>query len=1043
MWQLYRGPISAPFLKPYIIAALNQDIENTDVSVESVNIELVRSIKPIKIIANNLEIKEKDETFSLKAPKVSLSFSIKALLHGIIAPSSVDVTNLSAYIFTSYGVDDNDKAADITTKKLGFYINQTEEFFEKFNSSDNTYPESYINDITISGGQFELHEVELGRKWIVGDFNYKFERTFSSITTEVNGFLNLHDKLITIGAEAEYRQFSNKLALQVYFSDLVPADLIDNILDNEKNKNFYRINLPISGRIITMVDFNKFIDNSGSAIKAIDKSIEKVNFQFEGGNGNILFSADDNLSKYDISSFVLDGEVTGPLDKISIKNADFNLGEQKVKLGFELSGLGKYFFEDDKKHLKADVTADIKSLKMDDLYTYWPRYIAADAWEWCKDSIFGGYAKNAHFKFEFAYDEIKKALAFKNISGGAYLDNSNLRYINTMPIVNNVYGDFKVFNTSLEISLDKATSDGIMLNSGLVRIYDLDKYNNYITIKLDANSPISAALKLIDHEPLMFTSEMGIKPDTMQGEAETKLELNFELKKDLGYEEVKVVVESSLKNVTILDAINSKPLKAEHLQLAVNNDGMEISGDASYEGVPLKVVWNEKFNPKKGYRSRYLASFKIDPAVAKTLGADYEMLAPPYFDGFAMVDALATINKDKKLTVDISASLKDAAMNYGFLGFVKSVGEKADFKASLNFAKNRLVEVPSFMINKQGFELAGKVEMYGTGSLRLVDINNIKGPKTRAKARIEIPQNKSGEIKVNISGNSYDLSEFFEKSGSASASTSDKDPWEELEKAPNALINIAVNTLWTNPDVSVTNFAGTAKLVNGVGMHEMHLIGNYDNNSKMNLKLDYTPRPGNEFLLAISSNHAGNTLKFLRIYENMRGGNLQIDGKRDKNKVLIGHAKIRDFSLHNTPTLAKLLSLASFRGMVDLLRGEGITFSHFDAPFRYKNKQIVVKEGKAYGNVLGISFTGAYNLGSESTSIEGMFAPAYGLNTMIGRLPIVGGLLAGKDGTVFAANYSILGTASAPEVTLNPLSALSPNSLKEAVSSIFGSKQEY
>ena len=74
--------------------------------------------------------------------------------------------------------------------------------------------------------------------------------------------------------------------------------------------------------------------------------------------------------------------------------------------------------------------------------------------------------------------------------------------------------------------------------------------------------------------------------------------------------------------------------------------------------------------------------------------------------------------------------------------------------------------------------------------------------------------------------------------------------------------------------------------------------------------------------------------------------------------------------------------------------------------------------------------------------ISGMVAPAYGLNTMIGKIPLVGNLLAGKDGTVFAANYTISGTSDAPEVDLNPLSALSPNSLKEVVASLFGQDEE-
>ena len=38
IWQLYRGPIAVPFLKPYIIAALNQDNENAGVTVDSVTL---------------------------------------------------------------------------------------------------------------------------------------------------------------------------------------------------------------------------------------------------------------------------------------------------------------------------------------------------------------------------------------------------------------------------------------------------------------------------------------------------------------------------------------------------------------------------------------------------------------------------------------------------------------------------------------------------------------------------------------------------------------------------------------------------------------------------------------------------------------------------------------------------------------------------------------------------------------------------------------------------------------------------------------------
>ena len=179
-------------------------------------------------------------------------------------------------------------------------------------------------------------------------------------------------------------------------------------------------------------------------------------------------------------------------------------------------------------------------------------------------------------------------------------------------------------------------------------------------------------------------------------------------------------------------------------------------------------------------------------------------------------------------------------------------------------------------------------------------------------------------------------------------------------------------------------------------------------------------------------------MKFLRLYDNMRGGTMSINAKRDAYKKFVGHAKIRDFNIYNTPVLAKLLTVASFTGMVNLLTGEGLAFSHFDVPFEYQNQVLTINDGKAFGNVMGITGNGTYYTRYQEFNIKGLIAPAYGLNTFIGSIPLVGNLLSGKDGTVFAANYKISGDIDDPVISINPLSALSPNSLKELMSSIFG-----
>ncbi len=1034
LWQLYKGPISVPFLKPYIIAALNPDGDAADVKVESVNIELVRSVKPIKIIANNVVYKKSDASLRIAAPRTSVSFSIKALLRGIIAPTAIEMEKPSLYIFTNYGVKEQDKAEEITEKKLDYYLTQFEDVVEKFGSNDANYPETYLTNIVVSGGEVEFHEVDLGRKWMLSDLNFKFERGSSDMSTEVSALIDFgEDTVVSAGIDMGYRFQDKQLVMQVYFDDLVPSSIIDKYADESIKDKFYKIMLPVSGKIATAIDLKEFEQNREDLIKATENAIKEVAFQFEGGKGSIVFSADDNESKYDISSFVLDGKIIGGLNKIEIKNADFNLGEQKVKLGFSASGVEKLLLHSSWEDLQVKLTADIASLKLNDLYIYWPKYIAPDAWLWCKDNIFGGDAKNAHFEFDFAYNKKDKLFGFKNLSGGAYIEDSNLKYIDTMPMVTNVYGAFKVDSSSITIALDKAKSDGIMLDSGLVRIYDLDKYNNYISIKLLSNSSIVDALRLIDHPPLEFAKQIGLKPSMLKGTANTELLLDFELKKDLDYDDVKVEVKSKLFDVELSEMIKDKIIKADELELEVNNSGLKVIGDVVLDNIPLNVLWNEKFSEDK---SNYKIKFRADENLAKKLNISSTMLQKPYVDGFAMVETVVT-PRENGYDIKLSADMLHMGLDFAFLGLVKPVNESGRLNADIIVEDGKISSVPVFDFAKEDFSIVGKAIFDNENRAKNIDISKIRGLRTNANAKVAFEYGKKDRIKIDISGQSYNLSEFFERKDTAQ---SDNDNDSDWENTPNVDVNIAVDTLWSNPDVAVTNFIGTAKLVNGIGIYEVHLSGNYDHNQQMVLKVDYVPKLKNEFYLTVNSNSAGNTLRFLRIYNDLYGGNLQIEGKRRADKLLIGHAKIRDFSIHNTPVLAKLLTVASFKGMLDLLTGDGMTFSHFDAPFKYKDKILYVDKARAYGSVLGLSFSGAYNMKSKAIDMTGTIAPAYGLNTMIGKIPLVGNLLAGKDGTVFAANYSIGGTSDSPDVSINPLSALSPNSLKEAVSSIFGAE---
>lgn len=1025
LWILYQGPLSVPFLKPYIMQALNSDEQQYSMNIGEVNLELVRSIQPIKIIANNVSLRAADDKFSIKAPKLSLSFSVRALLKGIVAPSSVTVENPQVAIFMTYGVE-KDKTNEINKKKVQAYFEWFEGFLERFNSDDDIYPESFINEINIKNAEVEFHEVDLGRKWSFKDVKFDFDRNINNLEMGIGGLLDLKDRLATLNLAGKYQTFNNHLVLDFSFADLVLSDLISNI-----SENMPKIDVPVDGNVVALIDFDDIMDGKRDLIGSLDVALEDLRFQIKGSDGEVIFNNEGKFN-YGIDAFVLNGKIDSGLNSIKVSNADFTVGGQKTKLSLDISGYKKYVFERSLDDLKIVFEADVAKFKLDDLSKFWPRYLAEPAWEWCKQNLFGGYAENGKFVFTFGYNKDANGLDLLSLKGRADVVDSNISYLEGMPVVNNVYGVADFSSSDIDIKVDKGVSDGVIITGGNVRLYDLNKDHNYIDINIKGNSSVNDALRFIDNPPLNYAKEIGVNPDAVSGDVEIDLGLNFELYQNLSPDEIKVDVKADLQNLKYPKVLDDKDLTAEKLFLQVNSNGFEVRGDAELDGVPLKIAFNEFFKDKT-YKSKGTLKFVLNDAVKKKFGVDIALLNAPYINGYADVTADLTVLNNNKTSIDVDADLKNATIDYSFLGFKKANGVAGNVKTKLELNGGKISKISSFSLHKADFDLSGDITLDKTDSLKAVNINRIHGPKTSAKAKIEFAD-KGKKVKINVSGNSYDLTELFAATENKAASGNSKSDDDDWTKVPNTEVFIAVNSLWTNPNTPIKNFAGSAVLKPKIGIDEVHMVGNYGSDKSIKLKLDYVPRPDGEYLLSIDSNNAGSTLRVLRLYDDMTGGILKIEAKRNRNKEFVGHAQIRDFSIHNTPLLAKLLTMASFSGILDLLRGEGLTFSHFDAPFEYKNKVLYINDAKMFGNVIGFTGSGLYKKASKELDIKGIVSPAYSLNSLIGKIPVVGSVLAGKDGTVFAVSYKITGSVHEPKISINPLSVFSPNSVKDLFS---------
>ncbi|NET39955.1 MAG: AsmA-like C-terminal region-containing protein, partial [Cyanothece sp. SIO1E1] len=126
------------------------------------------------------------------------------------------------------------------------------------------------------------------------------------------------------------------------------------------------------------------------------------------------------------------------------------------------------------------------------------------------------------------------------------------------------------------------------------------------------------------------------------------------------------------------------------------------------------------------------------------------------------------------------------------------------------------------------------------------------------------------------------------------------------------------------------------------------------------------------------------------------------------------------------------LSIMALTGIVDALTGEGLNFSELDVPFAYTDGEIQIADAKATGTSIGFTASGTVYTHADVLNIQGTVVPAYALNSMLGKIPLLGNIFAGTEdgGGVFAANFSVTGPIEDPQTTVNPLSALTPGILR-------------
>jgi len=307
------------------------------------------------------------------------------------------------------------------------------------------------------------------------------------------------------------------------------------------------------------------------------------------------------------------------------------------------------------------------------------------------------------------------------------------------------------------------------------------------------------------------------------------------------------------------------------------------------------------------------------------------------------------------------------------------------------------------------------VEMAGGRLDRFKLQRLVLGDATDVSGEIDLPLHDADPAIITLTGTSIDLSSEFDRK--------DQTPAEKAARGPAFSLDARLKRVVLSPGRQINDVR--AKVENdGLVTKTARLSATAGDGP---FTISVMPQQGGRKLVA-EAQDAGAMLYAFDLIQSMKGGHLNVDGAYDDSTaghILRGRADITDFRIANAPVIVRLLQALSVYGLLDAAQGPGLGVTRLEAPFQLGNDVLTLDNAHAASPSLGFTVKGQIDLGHHNVNLEGTVVPAYFFNSLLGRL-----FSPEKGGGLFAAAYFIHGSFDNPDVTVNPLSAITPGFLR-------------
>lgn len=663
-----------------------------------------------------------------------------------------------------------------------------------------------------------------------------------------------------------------------------------------------------------------------------------------------------------------------------------------------------------------EAEAELDRVAFADLPALWPEGLGAGERAWITGNITDGTVTGGRFSLAARVDA-EGAVEPVSLAGEVTAEGATVHYLRPMPPATGVAARATVGLDRVTVVTRGGAVGAIRPTDATIVLSGLDTRPQWADIAVRIESPLPAAIELLAHPKLALFARRPPPPRGITGRGELDLALRFPLLDALTVDGIEARATAELAEAGVPDAVLGHSVTDGRFMLEASESGLKLDGTGKLAGLEAALGYETDFRTGPASQIVERATLRLAPqeGVAAAFGVDLG----PYLTGPVGGEARLAVRRDSQSTVTLRADLSRARLAVRELGWSKPEGAAAGAEATLRLAGPRLVAAELTKLEGPGLAARARASFGRDGRTERIEVLELRLGETRLAGELRPPPRDGEAWRISARGASLDLAGRPRGGAETVAGTT-----------PPVVLDARLDRVVLGAGRDTRNVVLSLRH-DGQRIEALEAEGAVGDRGRYTVTIR---RDGAVRRLDLRADDAGAVLAALDVIDSMAGGRLAVSGTYDDSKPsapLTGEATIEEFRLRDAPAIGRLLQAMTLYGLLEMARGPGLSFSNLIAPFSLDNDVLELRDARAYGPSLGFTAKGTVDLARDTLAVEGTIVPAYFFNSLLGHIPLIGRLFSPeRGGGVFAATYRVRGPLADPEVSVNPLAALTPGFLR-------------